>query len=169
MPVYHFTFHAYHTWRPDNPRGYVKRNKGILPPDEQMAKWYDKAAAQPPMRFDDEHQRVLVDGVIDIAAHRGWRVHIIATDATHLHVLLSWSDDAEHDWKLVHDTLKQLLGMMLSKHFGVKGRKWFVRKGSRKRVKDRAHFEHLMTDYLPSHRGRIWLEREQHEQQREER
>lgn len=165
MPVYHFTFHAYRTWRPDDAKGYVKRNRGVLPPDSQMAKWYDDAAAQPPAMFDDEHQQVLVDGVLDIAARRDWRVHIIATDTTHLHILMSWDDDV-CEWKFVHDKLKQLLGMMLSKHFDVRGRKWFVRKGSRKRVKDRAHFEYLMTEYLPSHRGRQWSEREQGAEQR---
>ena len=33
MPVYLFTFHAYGSWLPDNPRGYVRRKEGIQPQD----------------------------------------------------------------------------------------------------------------------------------------
>jgi len=37
-------------------------------------------------------------------------------------------------------------------------RKWFSGGASRKRVRDRDHFDYLMTDYLPSHRGAFWRE-----------
>jgi len=158
MPVYHLTFHAYRSWRPDHPKGYVKRNRGILPPDAQMAQWYDEAATQTPVRFEHEHQQILLNGVLDIAGRRGWRVHAIAIEQTHVHILVSWSDDTDVDWKHVQDTFKQLLGMMLSRHFEQKGRKWFSRKGSRKRVRDREHLEYLITTYLPSHRGLFWSE-----------
>ncbi len=75
-----------------------------------------------------------------------------------MHALISWTDD-ELDWKFAHDTLKRLLGMMLAQHTQTKGRKWFVRKGSRKRVRDQAHYDYLMNEYLPKHSGRQWSER----------
>ena len=37
MPCYLFTFHAYGTWMPDREEGFVRREQGILPPDEELA------------------------------------------------------------------------------------------------------------------------------------
>lgn len=38
MPVYLFTFHAYRSWREDNPNGYVQRGRaGIQPPNKALA------------------------------------------------------------------------------------------------------------------------------------
>jgi len=164
MPVYLFTFHAYRSWRPDHPKGFVKRGKGILPPDPEMARHYDDAATQPPVNFSDKHQHILIEGALDIASRREWRVHAVASEPTHVHFLISWHDEnASHTtWMHVRDKLKSLLGMMLTQHFhpGERGHKWFVRKGSRKRVRDREHFEYLMKTYLPRHDGRCWSERD---------
>jgi hypothetical protein len=60
MPVYHITLHAYRSWRPDNPRGYVHHTKGLLPPDPEAAKWYDANAKFGKMDFDDQIQRILI-------------------------------------------------------------------------------------------------------------
>ncbi len=38
MPCYLFTFHAFGTWMPDREEGFVQRKKGILPPDEELAR-----------------------------------------------------------------------------------------------------------------------------------
>ncbi len=152
------TFHAYRSWRPDHPRGYVRQGKGILPPNAEMAAQYDRNATQPQVTFDEALQQILVDGTCDICDRRDWRLHYVATEPTHIHALISWTDD-ELDWKFVHDTLKRLLGMMLAQHTRTKGRKWFVRKGSRKRVRDQAHYDYLMNEYLPKHSGRRWSER----------
>ena len=37
MPCYLFTFHAFGTWMPDREEGFVRREQGILPPDEELA------------------------------------------------------------------------------------------------------------------------------------
>jgi hypothetical protein len=42
MPCYLFTYHAYGSWMPDRPQGYVRRGKGILPTDTRMAERYRK-------------------------------------------------------------------------------------------------------------------------------
>ncbi|MCZ6851853.1 MAG: hypothetical protein O7F17_09450 [Planctomycetota bacterium] len=158
MPVYLLTLHAYRSWRPDHPRGYVRQGEGILPPDAEMAAQYDRNATHRQVTFDKELQQILVEGTCDICDRRDWRLHYVATEPTHIHALVSWLDDTL-DWKFAHDTLKRLLGMMLAQHTRTKGRKWFVRKGSRKRVRDCGHFEYLMNEYLPKHRGRRWSER----------
>ncbi len=157
VPVYLLTFHAYRSWRPDHPKGYVRQGEGILPPDTEMATQYDRNATRPQVTFDNNLQEILVEGTRDICERRDWRLHYVATEPTHMHALISWTD-GELDWKFVHDTLKRLLGMMLAQQTQTKGRKWFVRKGSRKRVRDQAHYEYLMNEYLPKHRGRRWSE-----------
>lgn len=124
-----------------------------------MAGRYERHARSQPVRFEPDVQRILVEGARDICQRRDWRLHQVATDPTHVHLIVSWRDDAL-SWKHVHDTFKRLLGMMLAKRTGERGRRWFVRKGSRRRVRDREHFEHLMTQYLPRHRGLAWSERE---------
>jgi hypothetical protein len=60
MAVYHFTLHAYRSWRPDHPRGYTKRGKGYQPPDPEQAKKYDERAKQDPVKFVLEAQRVII-------------------------------------------------------------------------------------------------------------
>jgi hypothetical protein len=52
--------------------------------------------------------------------------------------------------------LKNLLSTCLNKHYNTPGRKWFVRGGSRKRVRDAAHLLHLQQTYLPDHPGLFW-------------
>lgn len=139
---------------PDHPRGYVRRGKGILPPDAEMAGRYERRAKHERVVFDQQLQRILIDGTRDICDRRGWRVHQVAVVSSHLHALVSWRDEAV-GWQFVRDTLKRLLGWMLAKRTEQKGRRWFVRGGSRRRVRERGHFEFHMSEYLPRHfRGR---------------
>ncbi len=100
-----------------------------------MAKQYDRNATRPQVIFDNNRQEILVEGTRDICDRRDWRLHYVTTEPTHMHALISWTED-ELRWKFVHDTLKRLLAMMLAQHTQTKGRKWFARKGSRKRVRD---------------------------------
>ena len=157
MPVYLLTFHAYRSWRPDHPEGYVRHGHGILLPDTEMATQYDRNATRPQVTFDNNLQEILVEGTRDICDRRDWRLRYVATEPTHMHALISWTD-GELDWKFVHDTLKRLLGMMLAQRTQTTGQKWFVRKGSRKRVRDQAHYDYLMNEYLHKHSGRRWSE-----------
>ena len=157
MPVYHFTVHAYRSWRPDHPRGYVQRDKGYLPPDPNMADRYDERAGQEPNRFDEQIvQEVLVIGCIDVCRRRGWRLHGVATDPTHLHWVVSWREFVE--WGKVLQVTKNVLALLLNRVTGQAGRRWFVRDGSRRRVADRDHLDYLLGRYLPDHRGLFWRE-----------
>ena len=60
MPVYHFTIHAYRSWKPDHPRGYTDRGKGYQPPDADRADDYDRAAKQEPVKFDRSTQEEIL-------------------------------------------------------------------------------------------------------------
>ena len=157
MPVYHFTLHAYRTWSPSHPRGFVQRKRGIQPTNLALAREYDRVARDAPVLFNDHLQNVLICGLIDICSQRGWRLHQVATDPTHLHFVVSWRGFMR--WEQVRAKVKNLLSLLLGRFTG-ETRHWFVRHGSRKRVKDPSHLKHLLDRYLPDHRGRQWKEGE---------
>ena len=169
MPCYLFTFHAYRSWMPDRPQGYVRRGRGPLPPDDERARQYEKNAAQPPVLFDEKVQDALIAASREAAAHQDFRLHCIATEPTHVHVLVSWEDD--RTWQRMRTGLKQSLTRTLNRALGSRAglpaaiegkrgdqRRWFSGGASRKRVRDRDHFDHLINDYLPSHHGAFWRE-----------
>jgi len=156
MPVYLFTYHAYRSWRPDDPRGFVQEGEGIQPPSEPLANAYDNAAKHPPVTFDHVIQQFLIETAHDVCNRRGWRLHGAATEPTHLHTLVSWRDETA--WSAVRGKIKNILSTAMSKRAGLKGRPWFVDKASRRHVRDQKHFDYLMHRYLPKHSGVGWYE-----------
>ena len=154
MPCYLFTFHAYRSWLPDREQGFVRRKQGILPPDEKLAEVYRDRSREQQAFFDDAIQRIFLDEFRIACEKQRLRGHFIATEPSHLHVLVSWPD--ERDWPKIRNGLKQSLTRRL--HRDISPQTWFSDGASRKKVKDREHFEHLVNSYLPSHRG--WKRRE---------
>ena len=158
MAVYLFTFHAYRSWNADNPHGFVQQYRGVQAPNDKLARFYDEHAQQPPVLFDPFQQRVLIWITFDACARRGWRLHYVATDRTHVHILLSWR--SYESWKPISTRLKNLASFALGQKLQQPGHKWLSRHGSRKRVRDRQHFDYLISQYLPKHRGLKWREGE---------
>jgi len=156
MPVYLFTFHAYRSWNADNPRGFVRSTARLLPPDTEMADHYDQNASEEPVLFDRRSQQILIWAFSDACQRREWRLHGIATEPTHVHLMVSWKGDA--GWSHVRDRLKNVASLLLGRKLSRPGRRWFSRKGSRKRVEDQTHYDHLMRNYLPKHSGLCWQE-----------
>ena len=157
MPCYLFTWHAYRTWNADHRRGFVQKAGKIEPPNTSLARFYDQQAKQPRTGFRPFHQRVMIWITRDACVRRNWRLHAVAATPSHIHTLVSWRSE-ETTWRDVGRRIKLLCSLMLGRKSGRVGRKWFVRRGSRKRVSDRAHFDHLITHYLPKHRGLLWIE-----------
>jgi REP element-mobilizing transposase RayT len=139
---------------PDRPQGYVRRGQGILPQDMQMAILYRKNAQHAMVEFQDEHQRTAINTVIAAVTHIDCRLLFVATDPTHVHALLSWQ--GQKTWHQKRTSLKRALTIHFKERFG--NRPWFADGASRKRVKDRKHFDYLMTRYLPRHNGWKWDE-----------
>ena len=54
--------------------------------------------------------------------------------------------------------LKNTLSLLLNKHFKSPGRRWFVRGGSLRRVRNQNHLNRLIEKYLPDHPGLFWEE-----------
>ena len=112
VAVYLFTFHAYRSWLPDRPQGYVRRGKGVQTPDTKMAELYERDAKHPAMRFDAQMQDSLVTTTCSICAKHSWRLHQVRATTTHVHALVSWREFVE--WKSISNTLKRCLGGELS-------------------------------------------------------
>ncbi len=156
MTAYLFTLHAYRSWNADDPRGYVQKGRGVLMPDIAQARIYDSLAKQAPVLFMPVHQQILLGIVWDACRRRNWRLHFVACEPSHIHLLVSWH---EFDpWQRVRGKLKNLMARELGRQLALPGYRWFSDEGSRKRVRDRRHFDHLMRQYLPRHRGLVWRE-----------
>ena len=158
MAVYFMTLHAYRSWPPDHPRGYVRRHEGILPPDPERAGEYDERATQEPVTFDAEMQNVMIAGAYDICTRRKWRLHAIVFEPNHVHLLISWHGFTP--WLDVRAKVKTLLSLFLGRLVSEQGRNWFVDGGSRKRVTTPGHFNYLIETYIPKHSEQKWFEGE---------
>ncbi len=149
MPCYLFTFHAYRSWMPDHKRGFTRRKEGIVPKDEKLATAYEREAKEEPVTFFEDLQLVLIDELLNNADKQSIRLHYVATDATHVHVLVSWKEF--RPWEKVRLSIKSSLTRCLNRK--LKPRTWFAENASRKRVKDQRHFDYLVATYLPKHGG----------------
>ncbi|MEX0775976.1 MAG: hypothetical protein WD042_09720 [Phycisphaeraceae bacterium] len=154
MAVYLFTFHAYRSWMPDHRRGYVRRGRGILNPDQAMAANYRRRARFEAVRFDDHDCQTLLDAAQTLCqspARAGWRLHTGVAVFNHVHLLVSWRGyvAAQRAKAALH---RALTVELRDAHDAPPGRPWLARNGSIKRITTRRHFEHLLHTYLPSHR-----------------
>jgi hypothetical protein len=159
MPVYLFTFHAYRSWMPDHRRGYVKRKKGVLPSSPSMAANYARLAKHERSLFDTKFCEFIEQAVIEICHEKGWRLHCVVVVWSHTHILISWKvfREAKRVRALLHHGITTRLRAWMKRR-----RPWLSRGGSVKRVRDRKHFDHHMTFYLPGHGkygGRLWFEK----------
>jgi hypothetical protein len=155
MPVYHFTEHAYRSWRPDHPRGYTKKGIGYLPSDDDAADEYDNAAAQDPLLFDEKTQREVLALVYQICEEEGWRLEGAGFDPTHAHLAISWRE--YRPWEEGHRRLKNLLTLKLNRRHETPGKRWFARRhGAPRRVRHMKHLRYLVRTYFPDHPGFFW-------------
>ena len=153
MPCYLFTWHAYGTWMPDRSQGYVKKGRGILPPDQEQARRYRARQKETAANFASTEQRLIIDESLIAADKRRFRLHGVATEPTHLHLLLSWRD--ERTFELLRRGVRESISRRLNAHTS---RRWLEQGGSRKQVREHLHFDYLMTTYLPKHSGWKWRE-----------
>ncbi len=155
MPVYLFTYHTYGSWMPDRRQGYVKRHNGVLPPDHDGAKHYRGRQVESTVTISANHQRAIIESILEACSHIETRPRAIATDDQHLHTVVSWIDESKH-WSRFRTSIKRKVTIDLKAKFAK--RNWLARGSSRRRVRDQEHFDYLVETYLPSHRGWKWSE-----------
>ncbi len=156
MPCYLFTYHTYGSWLPDRPQGYVRRHEGILSQDKKLTQLYRKSMKQGEVSIGEEVQLIVIETLLKAAPHVDCRPHSIATDDQHIHLLVSWHDE-HRGWEPTRASFKKSVTLRLKASHTNK--KWLSRNASRKRIKERSHFDHLVSTYLPNHRGWKWDER----------
>ena len=154
VPCYLFTYHGYGTWLPDQPDGYTTRARGKLPQDVQQASRYRALMEDEPSHFAEPQQLALIEELQVAADKQRFRLHFVATEPTHVHVLVSWKDD--RPWLRMRTQIKRSLSMKLNREFS--GRTWLSEGGSRKRVTNQEHFDYLVCTYLADHGGWKWCE-----------
>jgi hypothetical protein len=135
-------------------KGFVRRRTGVLPPDEALAQRYRRQATEGAVLFAPEQQLWLIEELRTAFEKQQCRGHFIATEPTHVHVLVSWRD--RRPWRRLRDGVKQSMTRRLNQ--AMRRKHWFSGGASRKRVKDKQHFNLLICEYLPSHRGWKWRE-----------
>ena len=155
MPVYLFTYHAYGTWLPDKPKGYVRRREGVLPSDADQADKYRAQMKYETVSFDEKIQRLLIEAALSTASFLDIEIRLVATETTHLHVLLQWRHT--RPWEKLRSSIKIKLSKRLKEELGE--RPWLSEGASRKQVKRDEHLQHLENQYLPDHRGWKWCRR----------
>src|SRR5205823_12316659 len=128
---------------------------GCQPSDPEVAEEYDERATDEPAVFTLEVQRIIIRTTQNFCARRNYRFHGSGNDDSHTHLLLSWRGYSS--WHEVMRRLKNILSLELNRQLNCK-RQWFVRGGSRKQVKNRAHLDHLTKKYFPDHPGIFWRE-----------
>ncbi len=135
-------------------QGFVQRNQGILKTSKQMAQNYQNKQHAPHINFDATIQQSLINITLNASQLQQLRPHGIATDTSHIHVLISWRNT--RPVKAIRISLKQSLNRLLNRQH--KKRIWFSRGGSQKRVETQSHYQYLITQYLPKHTGITWFE-----------
>jgi hypothetical protein len=119
-----------------------------------MAANYRAKMAEDAVSFDAEVQRHLIEEAIVASGYQQFRCHFLATESTHLHALVSWK--MARTWEVIRAKLRESLTRRLNRE--IERRDWFSKSPSRKRVRDRKHFDYLMQTYLPKHSGLKWCE-----------
>ena len=157
MPVFHFIFHAYRSWNADHEEGYRQHGqRGVMPPDDGIARYRDRVALFPKVIFNTRTQNVLVDTARGACSQRGWRLHAIVATVSHVHLAVSWA--TAESASTVQGVLKRLMSREVGRltHDGLTRR--FSRGASCTRIRDRSHLEELIHAYFSQHDGVYWKE-----------
>jgi hypothetical protein len=155
MQIAHFSIHAYGSWLPDHLQGYVSRLRGWQPQDVVRGWMYRDKMRGKPVSFDEAQQRCLIDEVLVAGEYQDFEPRAMATEWSHLHVVLAWADSV----KLSHrrDRLKSSLSRRLNREF--ERQRWLARGGGVTAINKPEHYDYLLNEYLPAHSGWKWQHR----------
>lgn len=153
MPVYLFTSYAEGPRSADGQPRFVLRNEPTPPRRGRrlpLAESYRQAIDAQEVLFDGDHQRRLMDTVMDEQHRERFRCFGVAADETRLHMLVAWDDGRSA--ADVQASIRGALVRGLNREFG--RRAWLAPEGNAKRVRNRTQFDYLLENYLP-HTGQL--------------
>lgn len=98
--AYFLTFHTYGTWLPGHESGSVddahnRYGDPLLRSNAAQSEFADREMQFMPLIFTDEHWRIVLETIVEVAAHRKWRLHAVQVRTTHVHVVVSSDRDPE--------------------------------------------------------------------------
>jgi hypothetical protein len=155
MPCLLFTWHTYGSWLPDRVEGYVHWDRGLQASNPKLAQRYREQQKDSAVEFSDEQQQLLIGELQRSAELATFRLHYVAFEPTHVHIVVSWCDS--RTYKQLRRSIRRSISAALNRHGGE--RSWLSRGESARHVKDQAHFDYLTRRYLPDHKGWKWCER----------
>ncbi len=84
------TFGTYGAWLPGDPRGWHRRGLSTsLPPSRVLHARCVARLAHPAVAFDAAQIDVVHRAIVATCAHRGWPVHALVVERTHVHLVVS--------------------------------------------------------------------------------
>ena len=155
QPMHHvnlLSYHAFGSWLPGRKQGYFRNKSGIRPTNPAAADWYRHVQHRESESFVTAVQQCMIDACEEAEIYQRFELYGVATDPSHLHVLVAWDDDRLPSQ--MRRNLKQSLTRNLNQTFC--HRQWFSRGGNDRRVRDRDHFLYSRDEYLPDHPGWKW-------------
>ena len=87
---YHLTLRTYGTWLPGDDRGWRRHGDSgpARPPSPALRAWCERAMVAPPLYLTAQQRRVVEAAVRETCAHRGYTIHALAVQRSHVHVVV---------------------------------------------------------------------------------
>lgn len=152
MPVSLMEFHAAGPMSADGEPRFVLRNRESRPSRLPLAERYRQAIEEREVAFNADHQRRLLDIVVDRQTLDGYRCFGVAVDDQKLLVLVAWTTG--RDTVDLRAAIKSALARGMNREFG--RQVWLGEGGGAKRVRNRTQFDYLVNTQLPSRGGLVW-------------
>jgi hypothetical protein len=189
MPVYLFSHRAHSCWMPDGdesspPHSLRASSTGAtaLPSPlflqrehrrdshHQSGRIHEELLGNRSLCFNDDHQRKLIDLVVDSQATLGFRCFGVSIDHSHLQTLVAWDD--RRDPLRLATAIRESLNRGMQYEFGLStwlagqgelaeqgelaGQGELAAEGEQKRVRNRTQFDYLVETYFPKQAGIVW-------------
>ena len=103
--AYFITYSTYGTWLQGRAEGSVVRGsndygQAVLQPNHQLVHYQKRSMTQPEYRLDENRRAVVLNTILEVAGHRGWKLWAVHVRSNHVHIVVTGNASAE---KLMRD------------------------------------------------------------------
>jgi hypothetical protein len=122
---FHITFGVYMARPPGSAKPHVDRDRNeygdpLAPTNPARERWAREHAAFEPVRLDLEQRRLAEQAITELAGRCGWRIHAVAVQADHAHVVVSAARDPDE----LREAIKAAASRLLNAKYGA--RPWWA-------------------------------------------